>query len=509
MSKILEVKKITKRFPGVTALDRVDFDLNKGEVHALVGENGAGKSTLIKILAGIYYPDEGEVWLNGERFSPRSPQESQELGISVIHQELNLVPYLNAVENIFMGRQPLKNRLGFIDWKKMKSQTQSLLDQLGISLKLNVPVGRLSVAHQQMVEIAKALSYDSQIIIMDEPTATLTDEEIKKLFNIIKKLSEKGVSIIYVSHRLGEIKELADRVTVLRDGQYIGTEPVEDITIDEIIQMMVGRNIKEKFPRIRRERGREKLRVENLSRDGELKDINFSVYEGEILGIAGLVGAGRTETVRTIMGADSRDSGDIYLDDEKLEINSPVDAVRYGIGLIPEERKTQGFVPEMSVKGNITLPILSNLCKSFGFVNHGQEKDTVDNLVEALNIKTPGIEQKVKNLSGGNQQKVVLAKWFAQKCDVLIFDEPTRGIDVGAKIEIYNLMNELIQQGKAIIMISSEMPEILGMSDRILVMHEGTIKGELDYREASQEKIMNLIVGDVTEGEMAYDGSAN
>jgi ribose transport system ATP-binding protein len=502
--EILKVKDVTKRFPGVTALNRVRFDLKRGEVHALVGENGAGKSTLIKILAGLYPPDEGEMWLNGKRFTPQSPKDSQEMGISVIHQELHLVPGLDAVENIFMGRQPVKNKLKFINWKEMRQNTQALVNQLGIDLELNVPVGRLSVAHQQMVEIAKALSYESQIIIMDEPTSTLTDEEIQGLFRIIKTLRDTGVSIIYISHRLNEIKEITDRVTVLRDGQYIGTKNVMDTTIDEVIHMMVGRNIQEKFPRIRGKRGREKLRVENLSRGKHLRNISFSVHEGEVLGIAGLVGAGRTETARAIVGADTIDQGSIYLDGRKIQIDSPIDAVSYGIGLIPEDRKNHGLVSVMAVKGNITLPILSSFCGRLGFVDSLREGEEVTSLVSTLDIRTPSIDRAVKNLSGGNQQKVVLAKWFAKQCDVLIFDEPTRGIDVGAKIEIYNLINELTKQGKAVIMISSEMPEILGMSDRIIVMHDGQIIGEMQVEEASQEKIMGLIIGG-QKGETASD----
>lgn len=501
---VLKVKGITKHFPGVTALNKVSFDLVRGEVHALVGENGAGKSTLIKILAGLYPPDEGEMWLNGKRFAPQTPKDSQEMGISVIHQELHLVPGLDAVENIFMGRQPLKNRLGFVNWKEMRQKTQALVNQLGIELRLDVPVGRLSVAHQQMVEIAKALSYEAQIIIMDEPTSTLTNEEIDGLFSIIGTLKNNGVSIIYISHRLNEIKEITDRVTVLRDGQYIGTKRVVDTTIDEVIHMMVGRNIQDKFPRIRGGRGHERLRVEHLSRGDQLQDISFSVYEGEVLGIAGLVGAGRTETVRAIVGADTKDQGNIYLDGERIQIGSPVDAVGHGIGLIPEDRKSHGLILDMSVRGNITLPILSSFCHKLGFVDASRESEIVTSLVGTLDIRTPSIERLVKNLSGGNQQKVVLARWFAKQCDVLIFDEPTRGIDVGAKIEIYNLINELTQQGKAIIMISSEMPEILGMSDRIIVMHDGRIIGELDTKQTSQEEIMSLIVSD-QKGESASD----
>ncbi len=491
---LLSVKGLTKHFPGVTALNQVNFELEKGEVHALVGENGAGKSTLIKILAGVYAPDAGEIYLRGERFSPKNPKESLDQGISVIHQELQLVPQLNAVENIFLGRHPVRNRLGFVDWKEMRRAAEDLLAKLGISFDLDVPVGRLSVALQQMVAIAKALSYDSDILIMDEPTSTLTDEEIENLFDLIRTLKSVGVSIIYVSHRLNELKEIADRVTVLRDGQYIGTFGIDEVTIDEIIHMMVGRNIEDKYPRVRTEPGRELLRVEGLKSGRRVQNVSFSVRAGEILGIAGLVGAGRTETARAIVGADAKEAGTVYVHGREVKINSPVDAVNCGIGLIPEDRKYQGLVLEMSVKGNATLPILSDLCSRWGFIDRPGEIDEVERLVRTLDIRTPTIDRKVEDLSGGNQQKVVLAKWFAKRCDVLIFDEPTRGVDVGAKIEIYNLMNELTRQGKAIIMISSEMPEVIGMSDRIIVMHDGYVVGELTAEEATQEKILSLIV---------------
>ena len=491
---ILSVRGLSKQFPGVIALNQVDFELEEGEVHALVGENGAGKSTLIKILAGVYMPDAGEISLRGERFSPKNPKESLDQGISVIHQELQLVPALNAVENIFLGRHPVKNKLGFVDWKDMRRAAEELVAKLGISLDLKVPVGRLSVALQQMVAIAKALSYDAEILIMDEPTSTLTDEEIDNLFDLLRTLRSVGVSIIYVSHRLNELKEIADRVTVLRDGQYIGTRDVQETNIDEIIHMMVGRSIEDKYPRVRTEPGKELLRVEGLASGRRVRDVSFSVHAGEILGIAGLVGAGRTETARAIVGADERDRGTIYVHGREVRINSPVDPVNLGIGLIPEDRKHQGLVLEMSVKGNSTLPILSDLCSRWGFIDHPQETDEVESLVRSLDIRTPSIDRHVEDLSGGNQQKVVLAKWFAKRCDVLIFDEPTRGVDVGAKIEIYNLMNELTRQGKAIIMISSEMPEIIGMSDRMIVMHDGVVVGELTAEEATQEKILSLIV---------------
>ena len=404
---ILSVKGLTKQFPGVMALNQVDFELEKGEVHALVGENGAGKSTMIKILAGVYTPDAGEIRLRGEPFSPKSPKDSLDQGISVIHQELLLVPALNAVENIFLGRHPVKNRLGFVDWKEMRSAAEKLMAKLGISFDLDVPVGRLSVALQQMVAIAKALSYDAEILIMDEPTSTLTDEEIESLFDLLRTLRSVGVSIIYVSHRLNELKEIADRVTVLRDGQYIGTRYVEETNIDEVIHMMVGRSIEDKYPRIRTEPGKELLRVEGLKSGRRVQNVSFNVRAGEILGIAGLVGAGRTETARAIVGADEKEQGTVYVNGREVRITSPVDAVNYGIGLIPEDRKHQGLVLEMSVKGNSTLPILSDLCSRWGFIDHSREIDEVENLVRSLDIRTPALTAALRTSA-----EAISRRWF-------------------------------------------------------------------------------------------------
>ncbi|MCL6520422.1 MAG: sugar ABC transporter ATP-binding protein [Armatimonadetes bacterium] len=490
----LEMRGITKTYPGVKALDNVDFEVAKGEVHALVGENGAGKSTLMKILAGAQPMDSGEIRINGEVVHITSPQKAMDLGISIIYQEFNLVPYLNAAENIFLGREPKGILPGFIDFKTMYAEAQRVIDSLGVKLDVRTPVNRLSVAQQQMVEVAKATSRNASIIAMDEPSATLTEHELQNLFELIRSLKSKGVSIIYISHRLEEIFQIADRVTVLRDGRLVGTKPVSEIDRDEIIRMMVGRELKEKIPKESVEFGPPALTIKGLSRKGILHDISFTVHKGEVLGIAGLVGAGRTELARAIFGADPIDSGEIWLNGTRVDIRSPRDAIQLGIGLVTEDRKELGLILGMVVRENISLANLDSLTR-FGFVNRREEKKAALKFVEDLMIKTPSIEQQVQNLSGGTQQKVVLAKWLFTQSKVLIFDEPTRGIDVGSKVEIYQLMNQLAANGAAIIMISSELPEILGMSDRIIVMHEGRIAGELSREEATQEKIMHLATG--------------
>jgi len=492
-STILEMNAITKTYPGVRALDEVTFHVREGEVHALVGENGAGKSTLMKILAGAEQADHGEIRLGGQPVQIPSPLRAMELGISIIYQEFNLVPYLSVAENIFLGREP-RLPLGFIKWSQMVSEAQAILQRLGTNLNPRATVQSLSVAQQQMVEIAKAISVRAKIIAMDEPSATLTEHELENLFNLIRSLKEQGVSIIYISHRLEEIFEIADRVTVLRDGQVVGTNHVHEVDRQAIIRMMVGRELKEKFPKRPVEFGPEALRVEHLSRDGVLHDISFSVRRGEILGIAGLVGAGRTELARAIFGADRRDSGAIYVHGQWVRIRHPAEAIKHGLGLMTEDRKLQGLILGMVVRENNTLANLRAV-STLGFVNRRAEARATQGYVESLSIRTPSIEQVVRNLSGGNQQKVVLAKWLFTNSDILIFDEPTRGIDVGAKVEIYELMNELVAQGKAILMISSELPEVLGLSDRILVMHDGAVAGILNREEASQEKIMHLATG--------------
>ena len=488
------MRKISKTYPGVTALDSVDFDVLPGEVHALVGENGAGKSTLIKILAGADTKDSGQILLGGVQVPIDNPQEAMRRGISIIYQEFNLVPYMNAAENIFLGREPASAIPGVIDFRRMYADAERIIGELGVALDIRAPIRDLSVAQQQMVEVAKATSRKSTVIAMDEPSATLTEHELENLFNLIRRLKAEGVSIIYISHRLEEVFQIADRVTVLRDGLLIDTKSVSDTDREDIIRMMVGRELKDTIPKVAAEHGDVALAVKDLSREGVLHDISLEVRRGEILGLAGLVGAGRTEVARAIFGADPIDTGEIYLDGKRVRIRSPKDAIKLGIGLVTEDRKALGLILGMAVRENISLANLGILSK-LGFVIRRKERDVASSYVEDLMIKTPSVEQAVQNLSGGNQQKVVLAKWLFTQSRVLMFDEPTRGIDVGAKTEIYQLMNKLAEKGVAIIMISSELPEILGMSDRIIVMHDGSIAGELTREEATQEKIMHLATG--------------
>jgi len=491
------MRHITKTYPGVRALDNVDFEVAKGEVHALVGENGAGKSTLMKILAGAQPMDSGEILLDGAPVHITSPQKAMDLGISIIYQEFNLVPYLNAAENIFLGREPKGALPGFINFPVMYAEAQKVIDQLGVRLNVRTPVNRLSIAQQQMVEVAKATSRKASIIAMDEPSATLTEHELESLFDLIRSLKAKGVSIIYISHRLEEIFQIADQVTVLRDGHLVGTNPVAETDRNEIIHMMVGRELKESAAADQKQAAgisAPALTVKNLTRKGVIEDISFTVHRGEVLGVAGLVGAGRTELARAIFGADPIDSGEIWLNGHRVEIRSPRDAIRRGIGLVTEDRKALGLILGMVVRENVSLANLDAVTR-VGFVNRREERRVAQRFIQELAIKTPSVEQQVQNLSGGTQQKVVLAKWLFTQSKVLIFDEPTRGIDVGSKVEIYQLMNRLAANGVAIIMISSELPEILGMSDRILVMHEGRISGELSRKDATQEKIMWLATG--------------
>jgi ribose transport system ATP-binding protein len=531
----LEMRHISKQYPGVRALDDVSLTVGGGEVHALLGENGAGKSTLMKILAGAQPKDAGEILLNGTLVHIDSPQKAMDLGISIIYQEFNLVPYLSAGENIFLGREPRGILPGFVDFTTLYRESQRVLDALGVKLDARTPVNQLSIAQQQMVEIAKATSKKSKIIVMDEPSATLTDHELVALFTLIRQLKSEGVSIIYISHRLEEVFEVCDRATIMRDGKWIATRDVrgevtgglyqelpkteeavresklddlvegkdeaihqltasEALTRDEIIRLMVGRELKEAIPKVAAPLGPPALKVHNLNRAGVLHDICFEVRQGEVLGLAGLVGAGRTETARAIFGADPIDSGVIEVYGKQQTIRSPQQAIKLGIGLVTEDRKQQGLVLGMVVRENTTLANL-DLLSVLGFIRGGEERRVAEKYKDDLSIRTPSIEQTVQNLSGGNQQKVVLAKWLFTGSKVLIFDEPTRGIDVGAKSEIYKLMNELAAKGVAIIMISSELPEVLGMSDRILVMHEGRIAGELSRQEATQEKIMHLATG--------------
>jgi ribose transport system ATP-binding protein len=487
---LVEMDGISKDFPGVHALRDCRFDLRRGEVHALVGENGAGKSTLMKILAGVYRMDSGRIRVRGVDVDITTPRAAQQLGISIIHQELSLMPNLTAAQNIFIGREPRGVLPFLLDDRALNRNARALFDQLHLKLDPQTKVANLAVAQQQMVEIAKALSHKAEVVIMDEPTAALTETEIDELFRIIRKLRETGVGVVHISHRLEELKRISDRVTVMRDGQYIATVDTKDATIDQIIRMMVGRTIFEEAPQLHATDPEVVLDVRDLNRGRAVRHVSFSLHRGEILGFAGLVGAGRTEVARAVFGADRADSAEISVNGHAARITSPGDAVRRGIGYLSEDRKRFGLALSMDVETNIVLATFRKFLHAFGRIDAGRTRSTALERVERLAIKTPSIRQKVRNLSGGNQQKVVIAKWLTADTDILIFDEPTRGIDVGAKSEIYHLLNELAQQGKAIIMISSELPEILRMSHRILVMCEGRITGELSGAGATQEQIM-------------------
>ncbi|MGQ9731261.1 MAG: sugar ABC transporter ATP-binding protein [Candidatus Zipacnadales bacterium] len=493
----MEMRNISKSFPGVRALHNVSFELRRGEIHALVGENGAGKSTLIKILAGALERDAGEIRVGGQIAHLRSPQAAIAAGISVIYQEFNLVPYLSVAENIYLGREP--KHWGIIDFRTMRSGARALLDRLGASFSETALVHELSVAEQQMVEIAKALSVESKVLVMDEPSATLTEHELESLFQQMRSLRAEGVSIIYISHRLEEVFEIADRVTVLRDGEVVGTAPVSELDSQTIIRMMVGRDISGDTPGGRKgeeKKAEELLRVEGMTRGNQVRDVSFTLYRGEILGVAGLVGAGRTELARTIFGADQATGGQIYLEGRPVWPRSPAHAIALGIGLVPEDRKLQGLVLGMALSSNVTLARLNAVTK-IGVLDGRRERAVAEEYVTKLDIHTPHVQQIARNLSGGNQQKVVLAKWLFAQSKVLIFDEPTRGIDVGAKQEIYQIMRRVADSGAGVIMISSELPEILRMSDRIMVMHEGRVAGFLDPAATTQEEIMTLATGGV------------
>ncbi len=484
---------IEKRFPGVHALNQARLELRPGEVHALVGENGAGKSTLMKILGGIYHKDDGHIYLEGQEVEIQNPRMAQDLGISIIHQELNLMPHLTVAQNIFMGREPRKKIHFVVDDKTMNQQARGLFKLLSLELDPTTRVSNLTVAKQQMVEIAKALSYNARILIMDEPTAALTDAEIEDLFTIIRQLRGQGVGIIYISHRLEELKAIADRVTVMRDGKTIETLPIADASRDKVISLMVGRVIYESAPEIpENPSGEVVLEVRNLNRGRALRDVSFQLRKGEILGFAGLMGAGRTEAARVIFGADPLDSGEIYVNGKLVQIKSPQDAVRQSIGYLSEDRKRYGLVLGMDVKENVAMASMKKFLRWGFWMNFKKAAAKAQEMVSALSIKTPSLEQKVKFLSGGNQQKVIIGKWLTADTSILIFDEPTRGIDVGAKSEIYKLLNELTRQGKSIIMISSELPEILRMSHRVVVMCEGRVTGTLTADEIDQESIMQL-----------------
>ena len=493
---LLRLEGISKTFPGVRALNNVHLEVRKGEVHALLGENGAGKSTLMKILSGAYQRDSGEIFWEGRQIEIDNPKAAQNLGISIIYQEYNLVPQFSITENVWMGREKFINpSLRLINWQEMHDSTQKLLDELHLTLDPHTPISSLGVAQQQMVEIIKALSLDARLLIMDEPTSALTETEINHLYTVIRSLKSRGVSVIFISHHLDEIFEICDRGTILRDGEFIKTIDLYHTQRDEIIRLMVGRSIEQQYPKIISRRGEEALRVENLRVPRTAHDVSFTAYTGEVLGIAGLVGSGRTELMRAVFGADKPEHGRIFIFGKEIHIKSPRTAIRAGMGFLPEDRKQQGLVLLLSVLQNVSLASLFKLRGKTGLLRLRDEKEQVENFVTKLRITTPGVNQLVQFLSGGNQQKVVLAKWLASQSRILIFDEPTRGIDVGAKVEVYNLMNQLVESGVAVIMVSSEMPELLGMSDRILVMHEGEIAADLERAQATQENVLAAAMG--------------
>jgi ribose transport system ATP-binding protein len=491
---LLEMKEISKSFPGVKVLDSVQLNLKRGEVLALMGENGAGKSTLMKILGGIYQRDGGTIVVKGQTQEKMTPDIASKQGIAIIHQELNLIPHLSVMENIFLGREFTYGKSGFVNWSRMRKEAKRWLEQLAINLDPATLVGELSVGQQQMIEIAKALSMQADIMVLDEPTAALTNREIDALFEVIASLKQKGVGMIYISHRMEEIFQISDRITVLRDGKYVGTVETAETSLDELVKMMVGREITDRFPKVEVKPGEERLRVENLTVRGKLSGISFSVRSGEIVGVAGLMGAGRTEMAKALFGAEKMDGGEIFVDGKPVRISQPIDAIRAGIALVTEDRKEEGLVLPLSVRENIALPNLAKL-SSLGVMKRRAEQALSDETIQRLVIKTAGGEQAAGSLSGGNQQKVVIGKWLATKPKILILDEPTRGVDIGAKKEIYDIMNRLAQEGVAILMISSELPEVLGMSDRVLVMHEGRITGAFSRTEATQELIMHAATG--------------
>jgi ribose transport system ATP-binding protein len=499
---VLEMRGIRKTFPGVVALDGVDLTLEAGDIHMLLGENGAGKSTLMKILGGAYRKDAGEIRMNGRPVEIDSPRAARDLGIRVIYQELNLVPHLSVAENIFLGELPVKWG-GIVDWPTLRARTTALLTDLGMTIDPRAPVGQLGMAQRQMVEIAKALAAsakasasqgtDASVLVMDEPTSSLTSREVTQLFALIERLTSRGVSIVYITHRLDEVFRIGRRITVMRDGRRVTTTPIDQVTVAELVRMMANRDLSEHFPKVRVEAGAELLRVEALTVEGVLSDISFSLRAGEVLGISGLLGAGRTELARVVAGADRFDRGRLLVEGTEVRFRHPADAIARGIGLLPEDRKAQGLVPGLTVARNIALPHGRRLAP-FGVLSQRCEADMAAPISEELRVKaTP--TQEVRLLSGGNQQKVVLGKWLAGAGRIFIFDEPTRGVDVGAKVEIYNLMNRLTARGAGIIMISSELPELLGMSDRILVMHRGRIHAEIAAADATEERVLSAALG--------------
>jgi ribose transport system ATP-binding protein len=499
---LLRMENISKAFPGVQALDHVNLDVRGGEIVGLIGENGAGKSTLMKIVSGVYPADEGQIYLRGQPVQIQNPHHAQQLGISVIYQEFHLMPNLTVMENVFIGREP--SRFSFVDRRQLQQRTQQLLDRLGVRLSPTATVRDLAVAEQQMVEIAKALSMKVQVLIMDEPTSALSETEVQTLFNIMRELKRSSISVIFISHRLEEVRTISDRVTVLRDGRNAGTLDAAVASEDALIRLMVGRSLNEFFHQESAAQAAPKpveaeiaLEVRGLTRKGSkldpsaivLDNVSFQLRRGEILGLAGLVGAGRTEVARALFGADARDAGEIYVDGRPADIRSPLDAISYGIGFVPEDRKAQGLILNQALRMNLTLPSLGTLTR-FGFVRLAEETRRVQEFVGRLQIRTPSLDRVVRNLSGGNQQKVVISKWLMLRPKILIMDEPTRGIDVGAKAEIYSLMRQLVQAGVSVIMISSELPELLAMSDRVVCVAEGHVAAILDHDEATPERVM-------------------
>jgi ABC-type sugar transport system ATPase subunit len=490
-NEVLVMRNIDKSFPGVHALKQVNLSIEAGEVHALIGENGAGKSTLMKILSGVYQSDSGEISVDGKTVKIDIPEKATQLGISIIYQELNLMPNLSIAENIFVGRE--KRRGPFLDAAATKREAEKYIREVGLQVDVETPVQNLSIAQRQMVEVAKALSVNAKVIIMDEPTSSLTEPEVIILMKIIRKLRDQGTSIVFISHRLSEIFEIGDRITILRDGEVIDTVKTSECNEDSLIHMMVGRSLTDLFPKETVEIGGIILEAEHIRSGSMVRDVSFTLRRGEILGFAGLVGAGRSELMSAIFGFRRRDSGKVTIAGKETPPNSPGESIRLGMGFVPEDRKLQGLVLGMSLRENATLASLEQVSRG-GLIKSGEERTIADYYVDKLAIKTPGIEQKVQNLSGGNQQKVVISKWLATNPKVLIMDELTRGIDVGAKKEIYSLITRLAKDGVGIILISSELPEVLGMSDRIIVMHEGIIKGELSREEATQKRVMSLIL---------------
>jgi ribose transport system ATP-binding protein len=486
------MRNICKRFPGVVALDRVDLDVQPGEVHVLLGENGAGKSTLMKVLSGAIQSDAGEVRLGDQRVEIGGPDRARRLGISIIYQELTFVPQLSVAENVFLGKAP--SRWGLVDWRRMNEHAARLLSGLGITLDVRRPVGQLGLAQQQMVEIARALADDARVLVMDEPTSALTGVEVEQLFAATARLTARGVGVVYISHRMDEVFRLGHRVTVLRDGKHVKTLQIRDTTVAELVRLMANRDIAEQYPPRQVSRGPELLRLQGLTRRGVLHDINLTVHAGEIVGIAGLVGAGRTELARAIVGADPIDAGRIAINGQITRVKTPASAVRCGIGFLPEDRKAHGLVLGLSVERNVALPNHRRL-STWGLVHSTRERAEARRMIDELRIRTPGPAQATRWLSGGNQQKVVLAKWLVGHADIFIFDEPTRGIDVATRRDIYGLMNALVARGAGVIMISSDLPEVLGMSDRIVVMRQGRIVAELDARTATDAQVLHSAFG--------------